>query len=788
MTVTGTTAGVKNNTTNAVTSTEGGSGNTASDTVTVIAPPTIAKTFTPTAIALNATSSLGFTITNPSPNSADLTGVGFSDTLPTGLTAVAASTSPCGGTLTTTTSSITLSGATVTANTPCTFAVTVTGTTAGVKNNTTNAVTSTEGGAGGIASATLNVLAAPVIDKSFSPTRIAPGATTTLTFTLTGPATNPVALTGVAFTDTLPAGLTVANGSAADCGGNLTTTAPTTISLSGASVAAGTQCQFGVTVTGVSDGEYTNTTSAVTSTNGGRGNAASANLTVSAAPTIGKAFAAASVPLNGTTRLTFTITNPNGKLTQTGIVFSDTLPAGLVVANPPNVVGACGGIVTAVAGSSVISLTGGTLAAATSCTIAVDVTGTTAGIKNNVTGAIASVEGGTGGIATASLTVVAPPTITKSFGVSSILVGGSTTLSFTIANPNVSATLTGVEFADTLPTGLVVSTPNGLTGTCGGGTITATAGGTTVSLTGASLVAGATCTFSIDVTATAGGDYTNTTGAAGSANGGSGAAATARLIVSTDAEAGERQGYWMVASDGGVFPFGAAGSFGSLGGLPLNQPIVATAATPDDLGYWLVASDGGVFSFGNASYYGSLGGVRLNRPIVAIGAMPDGLGYWLIASDGGVFSFGSASYYGSTGSIRLNRPVIGIAVTPTGHGYWLVASDGGIFPFGDAVGYGSLGGVTLNKPIVAMAATRSGLGYWMVAADGGIFSFGDATWLGSLGDVRLNAPITAITTTPTGLGYWLFATDGGVFTFGDATWLGSLGAIHLNQPVIAADA
>ena len=35
---------------------------------------------------------------------------------------------------------------------------------------------------------------------------------------------------------------------------------------------------------------------------------------------------------------------------------------------------------------------------------------------------------------------------------------------------------------------------------------------------------------------------------------------------------------------------------GSTGGTHLNQPIVGMAATPDGQGYWLVASDGGIFS------------------------------------------------------------------------------------------------------------------------------------------------------------------------------------------------
>ena len=71
---------------------------------------------------------------------------------------------------------------------------------------------------------------------------------------------------------------------------------------------------------------------------------------------------------------------------------------------------------------------------------------------------------------------------------------------------------TGVNFTDIFPSGLVVSTPNGLTGGCGGGTITATAGSGSVSLSGATLGAGGSCSFAVNVTGTSTGLKTNTTG------------------------------------------------------------------------------------------------------------------------------------------------------------------------------------------------------------------------------------------------------------------------------------
>src|ERR1700735_492688 len=84
------------------------------------------------------------------------------------------------------------------------------------------------------------------------------------------------------------------------------------------------------------------------------------------------------------------------------------------------------------------------------------------------------------------------------------------------------------------------------------------------------------------------------------------------------------------------------------------------AAPPDGLGYWLVASDGGIFSFGDAQFFGSTGAIHLNKPIVSMAATPDGGGYWLMASDGGVFAFGDAPFDGSSAGASLS-PYVSIA-------------------------------------------------------------------------------------------------------------------------------
>ena len=75
---------------------------------------------------------------------------------------------------------------------------------------------------------------------------------------------------------------------------------------------------------------------------------------------------------------------------------------------------------------------------------------------------------------------VLAPTILMNFGAPSISVNGTTTLTFTLNNPNAATLLTGVGFTDALPPGLVVTTPSGLLSTCSG-VVTATAGSGSVS-------------------------------------------------------------------------------------------------------------------------------------------------------------------------------------------------------------------------------------------------------------------------------------------------------------------
>lgn len=389
---------------------------------TVAAPPSMSKVFSPTSIPLKGTSTLTFTITNPAANTSAETGVAFSDTLPTGLKVATPNglTSSCGGTSSATAggTSISLTGGTIAVSGSCTVVVNISGTVAGSFTNTSGAVSSTNGGTGNTATATLTVVAPPSITKVFNPASIPLNGTSTLTFTLTNPAANPAAEAGVAFSDTLPAGLKVAtpNGSTNSCGGTSSATAGgTSISLTGGTIALNSSCTVVVNVTGTTAGSFTNISGTVSSSNGGSGNTATAQLTVVGPPSIAKAFGSSAVAVNGTTSLTLTITNPNPTVALSGVAVTDNFPSGLEVAATPSASDGCGGTLAAVAGSTKVILTGGTVAAGGSCAISLNVTVTSSGAIVNTTGPVSSTNGGAGNAGSASLqagdfTISATPT------------------------------------------------------------------------------------------------------------------------------------------------------------------------------------------------------------------------------------------------------------------------------------------------------------------------------------------------------------------------------------------
>jgi uncharacterized repeat protein (TIGR01451 family) len=208
------------------------------------------------------------------------------------------------------------------------------------------------------------------------------------------------------------------------------------------------------------------------------------------------------------------------------------MPAGLVVLEAPFSSPVCGGTFSATATS--ISFTGMTLPPSpedcSTLLVTVLVQGTTLGPKVNSTGPVTSNETGAGAPAVATLLVVnQPPTLTKTFSPSTIAVGGTTTLTFTLTNPNPVVPLSRITFADPLPAGVSVAANPAVASNCGG---VPSVGpfALAVAYANASLPPGGSCTFRVNVTASSPGVKTNTTTIV-SSSAGVGSPATGTLTV-----------------------------------------------------------------------------------------------------------------------------------------------------------------------------------------------------------------------------------------------------------------
>jgi len=219
----------------------------------------------------------------------------------------------------------------------------------------------------------------------------------------------------------------------------------------------------------------------------------------------------------------------------------------------------------------------------------------------------------------------------------------------------------------------------------------------------------------------------------------------------------DRGGYWLAASDGGVFAFNA-GFFGSIPGLglhpagsglpnSLNAPIGGMVPSSDGGGYFMVASDGGVFAFGDAKFAGSCPGIGgCNGTAVAV--LPDatGNGYWVVTKNGLVYTFGDAGYFGAPGP--QSSPITSAVADPNGQGYLILDADGQVFAYGSAAGLGGLGGLPAGSaggfdPATAIFDTSDGGGFWVATALGKVYNFGDAPNDGDMSGTRLNGPIIA---------------------------------------------
>lgn len=528
---TGATAGIYTNTTSQVSDSGLIDGGVATADLRVNVAPAFQMQWQPGVIALSQTSQATYTIDN-SGSTLAADALSFTNNLPAGLTVATpanGSTTCTGGTLTATpgTGTITYSGGQVAAASSCQITVDVSAGNAGQFVNTTSDLLSNAGNSGP-ASDTLTVESPPLFSKAFAPATALANQAVTLTFTIDNSA-NTLDATALDFLDAFPSGMTVANPANANTtctGGTLTAaTGAGSMSYTGGTVSASSTCTVSLDVVSITQGLNQNVSGDLTSSHGNSGHA-SADLTIESAPTFSKAFLPNTAVMNEVVTLTFTIENGSGS-DATNLDFTDNFPAGMTVSNPANASTTCtGGTLTAVTGSGSMGYTGGTVAAASSCTVSVDVSSVTMGLNQNVSGDLTSSHGNSGP-ASADLTISGLPVFSKTFSETEIFVDQVTTLTLTIDNNATNSDITGLAFTDNLPAGLQVAAPANLNNTCGG---TANASGSVIDLTGGSVLANSTCDVQVDVMGTVAGLHTNTTSDL-STDFGTANAATADLTV-----------------------------------------------------------------------------------------------------------------------------------------------------------------------------------------------------------------------------------------------------------------
>ena len=371
------------------------------------------------------------------------------------------------------------------------------------------------------------------VTKSFTPAVIAPGGRSRMRLTYINPIA--IALAGLTVADDFnTSGITIAtnpNALTTFTGASFTAAVgATSVALSGGSLPAAvagvsSSCYSEVDVTATAVGPHTNNINAgdVDGTIGG-GHVdnpvpATAILTVRTPVTIAKSFNPTSVQPSVPSTVTITLTNPNA-VPLTGASFVDNLPANLVVAQTPaasvSCPGGANGSITAAVSATSVTVAGATIAANAACTVTFNVVSNIAATYVNTipAGGLTTVEGVTNSNpATATLSLLDPPTVAKQFVPVSIASGNTSTLTIVLGNTNATPVTLTADLVDTLPTvpgNIVVAPAPNITGsTCAQGNIVAVAGAGTVNYKNNATIPAGGCTIVVDVTGTVVGNYNN---------------------------------------------------------------------------------------------------------------------------------------------------------------------------------------------------------------------------------------------------------------------------------------
>ena len=519
----------------------------AAANLTVSQAATVAKSWNPTTVLSGGISRLTITISHAN-GAIAFTNMGLTDLLTSMGTGFVVAATPnvfnnCGGTVTAaagTTSIVLVGGSLGTGATSCQIRVDVQTPPGGAPGSYQNRIvannlSTAEGftyNANANASLTLQAAPPVTLNKAFTPVVSNGGAPSVVSITIANNRAGAIALTNVGLVDLLPANVEVysvpaATFTGAGCSGATISAVPfaTQIGFAGASINANSTCTLSVNVTAFVDGNHVNQIpiSTLTSAQGvTNDNEPSATLTILRNVNVAKSFSPNTVEVGGSSTLTIRISNTNTvprTLADPGLV--DTLPLGVTVAAAPAPSTTCpGATVDAPAGGGTVTVRNGSLAASTSCTVTVPVTvGATGTYVNTIpANSLVTLEGSTNpDPATDTLRAVAKPTITKAFSPASIPAGGTSTITFTLSNPNngtlLPGGLTGASFTDTLA-GMAIHANQNAAGSCAGAATNAfVTGQTALSFSGLTIPAGSpgTCTVTVVVAAPVPGIFPNVT-------------------------------------------------------------------------------------------------------------------------------------------------------------------------------------------------------------------------------------------------------------------------------------
>lgn len=425
------------------------------------------KTFSPNPVAPGDSVILEFTLANLDTVNA-ASNIGFTDDLGaalTGLTANSLLLDECGGSLSGIgTDMLTYSGGVLAAAATCIVRVSLDVPASAAEGTFTNTTSSVSGTitslavTGDPASDELEVFQQLQFNKSFAGPATA-GGTAILTFTISNPRAN--AVNGLSFSDDLNAfipGMVATSLPASPCGALSVLSGTSFITFKGGELLAnGGMCSFDIGVlvpASATPGRYSNTTSGLFENGLKTADPATADLVIEPAPTFAKSFAPAVIDAGDSSILTFTIDNSGSALAANSLAFNDNLPTGVEIASPASASNTCSGTLSAVAGASVISLTGGSVAAGALCSLSVDITSSTAGEFVNTTGDLTSTSGNSGS-ASDTLTVGAVADVSISKTASTITASSGQSIAYTITAINSGPSEDPlVAVTDVLPAGL----------------------------------------------------------------------------------------------------------------------------------------------------------------------------------------------------------------------------------------------------------------------------------------------------------------------------------------------